>query len=52
VQPTVVITVEHEMALNPGAESYMQRHDFRECQQLSVQDLNVTIYRPECVEND
>jgi hypothetical protein len=48
VQPTVVITVQDEMSLNPGAVAYMERNAFQVCHQFVVQEKLIEILRPVC----
>jgi len=49
VQPTVMIAVGgSQMVINPGLQAYLERHTFQVCQQLTVQNVSVTISRPVC----
>lgn len=48
VQPTVIIFVENQMQYNPGMVAYLERYPFEQCAQFTVQQTDITVYRPDC----
>jgi hypothetical protein len=52
VAPTVVIDIAPEMTINPGLAEYMQRRQFVPCASFSIRQLNITLYRPECLSDN
>ncbi len=50
VQPTVVVYIEREMSLSPGLQTYMDNHEFEECQLLNVLHFTIHVLREVCPE--
>lgn len=48
VQPTVIVDIPEQMTIGPGLRTYMQEHAFLLCDQLTVQHLEILVYRPAC----
>ncbi len=48
VQPTVLVYIDKEMVLNPGLETYLERHAFQPCAEFPVAETRVIIYRETC----
>lgn len=48
IEPTVVVDIPTQMVLDPGLQTYMQRHGFTLCESVPVQHLHLNFYRPDC----
>ncbi|PJF24698.1 MAG: hypothetical protein CUN53_16520, partial [Phototrophicales bacterium] len=52
VAPTVVINIEPEMTINPGLSQYMEQQHFTRCASFAIRQLNITLYRPDCLSDN
>jgi hypothetical protein len=48
VNPSLIIYIEQEMHFDPGLQEYMNRHQFRICDELRFMERDIRLYRTDC----
>ena len=48
IQPTVIVEIPGQMAINPGLQTYMEQEGFTQCDSLEARNLRLNFYRTDC----